>query len=66
MNDRMNRKLVSFGSAEEHDAREREYGQNASIQEKLEAITYLRECFYGKEATSGRLPRLFEFAKLTW
>lgn len=65
MSDRMNRKQISFGSGEEHDARERRYWKNASIKEKLEAITYLRECFYGEEATSGRLPRLFAFTKLT-
>jgi hypothetical protein len=33
----------------------------ATVEEKLEMITYLRECFYGIEATTGRLQRFFEF-----
>ena len=39
------------------------YWANASVDEKLEMITYLRECFYGPEATTGRLQRFFEFTK---
>jgi hypothetical protein len=30
---------------------------------KMELITYLRECFYGPEASSGRVQRVFEFSK---
>lgn len=60
---KMNRKDVSFSSKEAHDEDEREYWKNASVEEKVGMITYLRECFYGPEATTGRLQRLFEFSK---
>jgi hypothetical protein len=39
------------------------YWAAAPIEEKLEMITYLRDCFYGTEATTGRLQRFFEFAE---
>ena len=39
------------------------YWSSASVEEKLEMITYLRECFYGEEATTGRLQRVFEFVE---
>lgn len=60
---RMNRKDVSFASKEVHHKDEREYWGKASIEKKVEMITYLRECFYGTEATTGRLQRFFEFSK---
>ncbi len=63
MNMKMNRNEVSFNSKEEHQADEREYWKKASIEEKVGMITYLRECFYGPEATTGRLQRFFEFSK---
>ncbi|UCH98819.1 MAG: hypothetical protein JSV88_19675 [Candidatus Aminicenantes bacterium] len=63
MNMKMNRNEVSFNSKEAHQADEREYWINASIEEKIAMITYLRECFYGPEATTGRLQRFFEFSK---
>ena len=40
-----------------------EYWNNASIEEKLQTITFLRECFYGKEATTGRLQRVYTVSK---
>jgi hypothetical protein len=63
MEKRMDRTKVSFAQAEKHDAEEKEYWSKASIEEKLETITYLRECFYGAEATTGRLQRLYTFFK---
>ncbi len=63
MEERMNRKDVDFSSVAEHARRERAYWAKASIEEKLETITYLRECFYGPEATTGRLQRFFSFVK---
>jgi len=64
MKERMNRNEVLFATDKEHEANDKEYWANASISEKLETITYLRECFYGKEATTGRLYRLFRFVEL--
>ena len=36
------------------------YWAAASIKEKLQTMTYLRECFYGSEATTGRLQRFYQ------
>jgi hypothetical protein len=60
---KMNRNDVSFEGKEAHHKEEREYWQKATVEEKCEMITYLRECFYGSEATTGRLQRFFEFSK---
>ncbi len=63
MENRMNRKDVSFSTNKEHLKEEREYWSKASVKEKLQTITYLRECFYGPEATTGRLQRFYKFFK---
>jgi hypothetical protein len=60
---KMNRRDVSFTSIEIHREAGKEYWMNAPIEEKVGMITYLRECFYGPEATYRRLPRFFEFSK---
>ncbi len=60
---RLDRTDIAFT---DHDALQEEdekYWANASVDEKLETITYLRECFYGAEATTGRLQRFFEFVE---
>jgi len=41
-----------------------EYWNNATIKEKFQTITYLRECFYGPEATAGRLQRSYTLLEL--
>lgn len=63
MEKRMNRMDISFSTFKEHDQEEREFWSEAAIEEKLKTITYLRECFYGPEATTGRLQRLYRFVK---
>jgi hypothetical protein len=63
MEGRMDRSAVCFGTAEEHDRREQEYLENAGYEERLRTITYLRECFYGEKATTGRLQRIYKFSK---
>lgn len=63
MADKIDRTAVFFGTAEEHDKREREYLTKAGYVEKLKTITYLRECFYGTKATTGRLQRIYRFSK---
>jgi hypothetical protein len=60
---RMDRSIISFGTAEKHDKEDRLYWQNASDEEKLMTITYLRECFYGPKATTGRLQRFYKVLK---
>jgi hypothetical protein len=61
--EKMDRKDIFFGTAEEHDKREIEYLTKAGYDEKLKTITYLRECFYGTKATTGRLQRIYRFSK---
>lgn len=64
MQKRIDKSQVSFATAEEHDKKDKEYWARASAEEKFATITYLRECFYGPEATTGRLQRIYRFVKL--
>ena len=63
MKNKMNRKDVSFNTPGEHERQEKKFWQKATVEEKLMTITYLRECFYGPEATTGRLQRFYSFIK---
>jgi hypothetical protein len=63
MENRMNRNDIAFGTAQEFEVQDRHFWAHASYEEKLMTITYLRECFYGKEATTGRLQRIYQFFK---
>jgi hypothetical protein len=49
---------IVIAKREDIDEMDNEYWGNASIKERLQTITYLRECFYGKEATTGRIQRI--------
>jgi hypothetical protein len=60
----MNRKQIVIDTRDALDARDVEYWNHATVEEKLETITYLRECFYGEEATTGRLQRVHTMLKL--
>jgi len=60
---KMDRTDVAFTDQETLQAEDEKYWAKASTDEKLEMITYLRECFYGTEATTGRLQRFFEFVE---
>ena len=63
MNQRMDRTLVQIGKAQQLEERDNEYWKSAPLEEKLRTINFLRESFYGSEATTGRLHRVFEFVK---
>ena len=54
---RMNRMNITVGTAKELEKSDRKKLTETSVKERLETITYLRECFYGTEATTGRLQR---------
>jgi hypothetical protein len=62
--ERMDRSQVFFGNQESFDRADNEYWKKASDKEKLQTITYLRECFYGETATTGRLQRVYTVSKL--
>lgn len=59
MNGKMDRSHAVLSNSLELDAEDSHYWAEAGIKEKLQTITYLRECFYGPEATTGRLQRLY-------
>jgi hypothetical protein len=58
MGERIDRAAISVGRSEDLEREERRYWSRASCEEKLRTVTYLRECFYGPEATTGRLQRV--------
>ena len=64
MTEKMDRNQIIYSKQELLDESDNEYWINASTKEKLQTITYLRECFYGKTATTGRLQRIFTMSKL--
>ncbi len=59
MDAKMDRNVMVMAKTAELDKEDARYWASASIKEKLQTITYLRECFYGPEATTGRLQRLY-------
>ena len=60
----MNRSQIIIAKQEEIDDMDNEYWEKAPVKEKLETIVYLRECFYGQEATTGRIQRIHKMLKL--
>jgi hypothetical protein len=63
MNGKMDRSHAVLSKAVELDAEDSHYWATADIKEKLQTITYLRECFYGPEATTGRLQGLYRIVE---
>ena len=62
--EKMDRSQIIIAKRDVLAEKDDEYWANATIEEKLETITYLRECFYGEEATAGRLQRFYTVSKL--
>ena len=60
----MDKSQIVIATQEELDNMDKEYWKKATIEEKLETIVYLRECFYGKDATTGRIQRIHKMLKL--
>ena len=63
MQEKIDRKEILIGDAEYLEKKDTEYWKKATIKEKLQTITYLRECFYGNEATTGGLQRFYTVFK---
>ena len=59
----MDRSHISSVSFEENELQVIEEMKNLTPQDRFALITYLRESFYGPEATTGRLQRVFEVTK---
>ena len=62
--EKIDKSSIVIAKREELDKKDDEYWRSASIEEKLQTITYLRECFYGEEATTGRIQRVHTMLKL--
>jgi len=60
----MDRTKIVVSKKENFDEMDDIYWANASMEEKIETVTFLRECFYGKEATTGRLQGFYKILKL--
>jgi hypothetical protein len=60
---KIDREDVAFTDHDTLQEEDEMYWANAPVEEKLEMITYLRECFYGPEASTGRFQRIFEFVE---
>ena len=63
MNLRMDRSNITIGTSSNLEEKDKQYWAKADVKEKLQTITYLRECFYGAEATTGRLQRFYKVFK---
>ena len=63
MNDRIDRKAIRIGTSGELEEDNMQFWARTSAQEKFRTITFLRECFYGQEATTGRLQRVYTVFK---
>ncbi|MCL2806281.1 MAG: hypothetical protein FWD26_10115 [Treponema sp.] len=58
---KINEKIEVFcGTLEDAKIIDNEYCLFVLGKEKFETITYLRECFYGNEATTGRVQRFYK------
>ena len=60
----MNKSFIIIEKQEILDDMDNEYWKKATVEEKLETIVYLRECFYGEKATTGRVQRFHKMLKL--
>jgi hypothetical protein len=63
MENKMDRTDTAFASSAELEEQDRDFWKKATVRERLETITWLRECFYGPEATTGRLQRFYTFTQ---
>ena len=62
--EKMDKSQIVYSNKEALNEHDSKYWEQASSKEKLQTITYLRECFYGKTATTGRLQRIYTMSKL--
>jgi len=62
--ERMDKSQIVYSNKESLNLDDSKYWETASTKEKLQTITYLRECFYGKTSTTGRLQRIYTMSKL--
>ncbi len=61
---KIDRKTWTFESAKKAKSRETAELNKMSYQQKSRLITFLRESYYGRKASTGRVQRIFEVSKL--
>ncbi len=60
---KLDKRHWAFGTFKEAEKAEIEELSKLSYQDRSRTITYLRECFYGQIATSGRVQRVYQVSK---
>lgn len=60
----IDRSFISSGSIARNELQVVNEMRNSTPQERFALITYVRESFYGQEASTGRLERVFKITKL--
>jgi hypothetical protein len=63
MNAKVDRGYAVLSDMSALDADDQQYWSSADLKDKLQTITYLRECFYGAEATTGRLQGFYRLVE---
>ena len=64
LNTKIDRSQIIIEKKDVLDKNDEVYWSRATAEEKIQTITFLRECFYGEEATTGRLQRVHTMLKL--
>lgn len=60
---RLDKTALTVTTLDEADKADLTYWHSRSVEERLEAIEWLRELNYGKDAVSGRLQRVLEITR---
>lgn len=60
---KLDRKHWAFSSFKDSEKAESEDLAKLSFQQKSRTITFLRECFYGRKATTSRVQRVYQVSK---
>jgi len=55
---------VIIATQKELDIMDDLYWSRSSVEERFKTVTSLRECFYGREATTGNIQRIYTMFKL--
>jgi hypothetical protein len=62
---KIDRTSWSIGSFKDAEREEAEVLSKMTHQKKSAIITFLRESYYGRQATTGRVQRIFEVSEFT-
>jgi hypothetical protein len=60
---KLDKRHWAFGTFKDAEKAEAQELSKLSYQKRARTITYLRECFYGRKATTGRVQRVYQVSK---